>query len=158
MTAPSHNRKDTAVSATRTGSDELTPQQQLEAYGYKQELKRSVSTIDLLIYGLIFMVPIAPWAIFGVVYNAAEGMVPLVYLIGLIAMIFTAVAYQQMSKSIPLAGSVFSYVGRGINPQPASSPAGQSCSTTSWCRHCSTSSPPNRWSGFFPTPHAGSGR
>nr|WP_179580933.1 APC family permease [Leifsonia psychrotolerans] len=72
--------------------------------------------MDLLIYGLIFMVPIAPWAIFGVVYNAAGGMVPLVYLIGLIAMIFTALAYQQMAKSIPLAGSVFSYVGRGIHP------------------------------------------
>lgn len=95
---------------------ELSPQQQLEAYGYKQELKRSLSTADLLIYGLIFMVPIAPWAIFGVVYNAAGGMVPLVYLIGLIAMIFTALAYQQMAKSIPLAGSVFSYVGRGIHP------------------------------------------
>ncbi|GAA1343899.1 APC family permease [Arthrobacter roseus] len=97
-------------------SAELTPQQQLEAYGYKQELKRSLSTTDLLIYGLIFMVPIAPWAIFGVVYNAAGGMVPLVYLIGLIAMIFTALAYQQMAKKIPLAGSVFSYVGRGIHP------------------------------------------
>ena len=43
-------------------------------------------------------------------------MVPLVYLIGLVAMIFTALAYAQMAKSIPLAGSVFSYVGRGINP------------------------------------------
>lgn len=97
-------------------SSELSPQQQLEAYGYKQELKRTLSTADLLIYGLIFMVPIAPWAIFGVVYNAAGGMVPLVYLIGLIAMIFTALAYQQMAKAIPLAGSVFSYVGRGIHP------------------------------------------
>lgn len=97
-------------------SAELTPQQQLESFGYKQELKRSISSTDLLIYGLIFMVPIAPWAIFGVVYNAAKGMVPLVYVIGLIAMIFTAIAYQQMAKSIPLAGSVFSYVGRGINP------------------------------------------
>jgi amino acid transporter len=95
---------------------ELTAQDQLESYGYKQELKRSVSTTDLLIYGLIFMVPIAPWAIFGTVYNAAEGMVPLVYLIGFIAMIFTALAYAQMAKSIPLAGSVFSYVGRGIHP------------------------------------------
>ncbi|MCU1408114.1 MAG: amino acid permease [Microbacteriaceae bacterium] len=101
---------------TPRSSAELSPQQQLEAYGYKQELKRSVSTTDLLIYGLIFMVPIAPWAIFGVVYNAAAGMVPLVYVIGLIAMIFTALAYQQMAKSIPLAGSVFSYVGRGIHP------------------------------------------
>jgi amino acid transporter len=97
-------------------SPELNAQQQLESFGYKQELKRSVSTTDLLIYGLIFMVPIAPWAIFGTVYNAAEGMVPLVYLIGLIAMIFTALAYAQMAKSIPLAGSVFSYVGRGIHP------------------------------------------
>jgi amino acid transporter len=77
---------------------ELTAQDQLESYGYKQELKRSVSTTDLLIYGLIFMVPIAPWAIFGTVYNAAEGMVPLVYLIGFIAMIFTALAYAQMAK------------------------------------------------------------
>jgi amino acid transporter len=102
--------------AEARSSSELTPQQQLEAYGYKQQLKRSVSTTDLLIYGLIFMVPIAPWAIFGVVYNAASGMVPLVYLIGLIAMIFTALAYQQMAKSIPLAGSVFSYVGRGLHP------------------------------------------
>jgi amino acid transporter len=97
-------------------SPELSPQQQLESYGYKQQLKRSVSTGDLLIYGLIFMVPIAPWAIFGTVYNASSGMVPLVYIIGLIAMIFTALAYSQMAKSIPLAGSVFSYVGRGIHP------------------------------------------
>lgn len=99
-----------------TGRAELSPQEQLESYGYKQELKRSVSTADLLIYGLIFMVPIAPWAIFGTVYNASSGMVPLVYVIGLIAMIFTALAYAQMAKSIPLAGSVFSYVGRGIHP------------------------------------------
>lgn len=98
------------------GSPELSAQEQLESFGYKQELKRSVSTTDLLIYGLIFMVPIAPWAIFGTVYNASAGMVPLVYLIGLIAMIFTALAYAQMAKSIPLAGSVFSYVGRGIHP------------------------------------------
>ena len=98
------------------GSAELSSQEKLESYGYKQELKRSVSTMDLLIYGLIFMVPIAPWAIFGTVYNASAGMVPLVYIIGLVAMIFTALAYAQMAKSIPLAGSVFSYVGRGINP------------------------------------------
>jgi amino acid transporter len=31
-------------------------------------------------------------------------------------MIFTALAYAQMAKSFPLAGSVFSYVGRGIHP------------------------------------------
>ena len=91
-------------------------QRSLESFGYTQELNRSVSTVDLLVYGLVFMVPIAPWAIFGTVYNSASGMVPLVYVIGLIAMIFTALAYAQMAKSFPLAGSVFSYVGRGIHP------------------------------------------
>lgn len=91
-------------------------QQSLESFGYKQELKRSMSTLDLVVYGLVFMVPIAPWAIFGVVYNAADGMVPLVYLTGVVAMIFTALAYAQMSKAFPIAGSVFSYVGRGLHP------------------------------------------
>ena len=91
-------------------------QRSLESVGYTQELNRSVSTVDLLVYGLVFVVPIAPWAIFGTVYNSASGMVPLVYVIGLIAMIFTALAYAQMAKSFPLAGSVFSYVGRGIHP------------------------------------------
>jgi len=105
-----------SIRSDSPSATELSSQEQLESYGYKQELKRSVSTLDLLIYGLIFMVPIAPWAIFGTVYNASSGMVPLVYLIGLVAMIFTALAYAQMAKSIPLAGSVFSYVGRGINP------------------------------------------
>jgi len=91
-------------------------QRSLESFGYEQELHRSVATVDLVIYGLVFMVPIAPWAIFGTVYNSASGMVPLVYVIGLVAMVFTAMAYAQMAKSFPLAGSVFSYVGRGIHP------------------------------------------
>ncbi|WP_197379302.1 APC family permease [Mycolicibacterium mengxianglii] len=94
----------------------LKSQRALESFGYKQELHRSVSTVDLLVYGLVFMVPIAPWAIFGTVYNSSAGMVPLVYVIGLVAMVFTALAYAQMAKSFPLAGSVFSYVGRGIHP------------------------------------------
>ncbi len=89
----------------------------LAGFGYKQELNRTLSTTDLIIYGLVFMVPIAPWAIFGVVFNASRGMVPLVYLIGLVAMIFTASSYAQMSKAFPIAGSVYSYVGRGLNPQ-----------------------------------------
>jgi amino acid transporter len=88
----------------------------LAEFGYRQELNRTLSTTDLIVYGLVFMVPIAPWAIFGVVFNEAKGMVPLVYLIGLVAMIFTALSYAQMSKAFPIAGSVYSYVGRGLHP------------------------------------------
>lgn len=88
----------------------------LGAFGYTQELKRSLSLRDLLIYGLVFMVPIAPFSIFGPVFNAAGGMVPLVYLIGFVAMLFTALSYREMSRAFPIAGSVYSYAGRGIHP------------------------------------------
>jgi amino acid transporter len=88
----------------------------LAEFGYQQELRRSLRLRDLLVYGLIFMVPIAPFAIFGVVFNAAKGMVPLTYVIGLVAMIFTALSYREMSRAFPVAGSVYTYAGRGITP------------------------------------------
>ncbi len=89
---------------------------ELSEFGYRQELKRSLRLRDLLVYGLIFMVPIAPFAIFGVVFNAAKGMVPLTYVIGLVAMLFTALSYREMSRAFPVAGSVYTYAGRGIAP------------------------------------------
>ena len=36
----------------------------IESLGYKQELKRALTVPDLVCYGLIFMVPIAPFGIF----------------------------------------------------------------------------------------------
>jgi amino acid transporter len=83
-------------------------------FGYRQELKRSLSFTDLLVYGLIFMVPIAPFGIFGSVFQASGGMVVLAYGIGMVAMAFTAASYAQMSRAFPMAGSVYSYAGRGI--------------------------------------------
>ena len=90
-------------------------ERQLESFGYHQELKRALGLRDLIVYGLVFMVPIAPWAIFGVVFNQSKGMVPLTYLVGLVAMIFTALSYRLLSRSFPIAGSVYSYASRGIN-------------------------------------------
>jgi amino acid transporter len=83
--------------------------------GYKQELKRSLSFWDLLIYGLVFMVPIAPFGIYGSVAQGSNGMVALAYLIGMVGMIFTALSYARMSEAFPIAGSVYSYAQRGIN-------------------------------------------
>jgi hypothetical protein len=62
----------------------------VESFGYRQQLKRSLSFTDLLVYGLIFMVPIAPFGIFGGVFQASGGMVALVYAVGMFAMAFTA--------------------------------------------------------------------
>jgi len=95
----------------------------IEAFGYRQELKRSLSFSDLLIYGLVFMVPIAPFGIFGGVFQASGGMVALAYAIGGLAMAFTAASYSQMSRAFPMAGSVYTYAGRGI-AQPVGFVAG----------------------------------
>ncbi|WP_030904549.1 APC family permease [Streptomyces sp. NRRL F-5126] len=83
-------------------------------YGYEQQLRRSLSFRDLLVYGLVFMVPIAPMGIFGSVFEASGGMVALAYAVGMVAMMFTALSYAQMSRAFPMAGSVYSYAGRGI--------------------------------------------
>ena len=88
----------------------------LETLGYKQELKRSLSLTDLIVYGLVFIVPGAPISVFGIVFNASHGMVPLVYLVGLVAMLFTALSYMAMSREFPVAGSVYAYAGRSLGP------------------------------------------
>ncbi|WP_409290694.1 APC family permease [Peribacillus sp. SCS-37] len=84
--------------------------------GVRQELNRVLTFKDLLVYGMVFMVPIAPMGVYGLVSNESFGMVPLVYLVGIIAMVFTAFGYSQMSREFPVAGSVYSYVQRGLNP------------------------------------------
>ncbi len=102
--------RTTRPPAVSTG--EGTPS--VEAFGYHQELKRSLSFTDLLVYGLVFMVPIAPFGIFGSVFQASGGMIALAYAVGGLAMAFTAASYSQMSRAFPMAGSVYTYAGRGI--------------------------------------------
>jgi amino acid transporter len=101
---------------TEQAAVEQAAEAELNKFGYKQELQRSLGLWDLIVYGLV---PIAPFAIFGFVFNASHGMVPLVYIIGLVAMLFTALSYRAMSRAFPVAGSVYTYAGRGIG-----SPAG----------------------------------
>jgi amino acid transporter len=86
----------------------------VEAFGYRQELKRALSLPDLLICGLVLIMPIGAFSVFGFVYNASMGMVPLVYFVGAAAMMFTALSYMTMSRAFPIAGSVYAYAGRGI--------------------------------------------
>ena len=92
----------------------MTDDKPLEQFGYRQELKRSLGLGALVIYGLVFINPTSPFSIFGFVYNLSHGMVPLVYVFGLIAMTFTAASYVMMARAFPVAGSVYSYAGHGI--------------------------------------------
>lgn len=88
----------------------------IEKFGYKQELKRALSLRDIVLYGMLFMVIIAPQSIYGEIQLASGGLTPLVYLVGAIAISFTAMGYMHMSNRFPIAGSVYAYVQRGINP------------------------------------------
>ncbi|BBI32297.1 APC family permease [Cohnella abietis] len=84
--------------------------------GYSQELNRTLTTKDLVIFGLITMLPIAPTQVYASASIESFGMAPLVYLIGMIAMFFTALSYSKMSQAFPIAGSAYSFVQRGMNP------------------------------------------
>src|ERR1700684_3947846 len=87
----------------------------IEEFGYREQLRRALTTGDLIVYGMIFMVPIAPFSVFGFVWHDARGMVPLAYLVGLVGMFFTAMSYAAMSRAFPIAGSVYSYAQRGLH-------------------------------------------
>jgi amino acid transporter len=88
-------------------------QQRLESLGYKQELNRTMSLFDVVVYGLIYMVPLAPLQVFGFAYNFSGGMVAAAYAVAAVAMYFSAVSYSEMAQEFPIAGSVYSYVRFG---------------------------------------------
>lgn len=79
------------------------------------QFKRVLSLKQLMIYGMVMMAPLAPFQVYGLVAKSSYNMVALVYLIGGMLMFFTALSYSQMSKEFPYAGSVYSYVQKGLN-------------------------------------------
>ncbi|GGV69516.1 amino acid permease [Streptomyces longisporoflavus] len=81
-------------------------------------LRRSLSFRDLVVYGLLFIAPMAPVGVFGTLDAKSHGAVALVYIIATIAMAFTAFSYAQMVKVAPRAGSVFAYARVGLGNGP----------------------------------------
>lgn len=79
------------------------------------KLKQTLGVYSLVIVGMMTMSPLAPFQVFGTVSQASFGMVALVYLIGATLMFFTALSYRRFSQEFPYAGSVYSYVSRGVN-------------------------------------------
>lgn len=82
----------------------------------RARLRRTLSVRDLIVYGLLFIGPLAPVGIFGVLDARSAGAVGLVYVIATVAMAFTAVSYAEMSRVVPKAGSVFAYATAGLGP------------------------------------------
>jgi hypothetical protein len=92
----------------------------LEHLGYRQELKRALTLRDLVVYGMVFMVPISPFGVFGFVYKDAKGMVPLAYLVGLVGMRDTQIAGIVTARhATPATGNVIHSADRTtkvVNP------------------------------------------
>jgi putrescine importer len=89
----------------------------IEEFGYKQELKRSLSVRDLVIFGIVFMSPLSSMILFGVMSANSHGHNFLSYLVGFVAMLFTAYSYGKMVEAYPIAGSTYSYTQRSISPK-----------------------------------------
>src|SRR3974390_1198742 len=79
-------------------------------------LKRVLGLPALLLYGIILIQPTAPMPLFGAAAVKAQGHVVTTILIGMVAMLFTAISYGRMANAYPSAGSAYAYVSREIHP------------------------------------------
>jgi len=79
-------------------------------------LKRVLGLWDLILYGIILIMPIAPVPLFGVVQKLSDGHAATTILLGMVAMLLTAFSYGRMAALYPAAGSAYTYVGRGLHP------------------------------------------
>jgi putrescine importer len=78
--------------------------------------KRVLSLRDLVVFGIAFVGPTAPYSMFGLATVKSQGHLPLVYLIAMFAMGFTAFSYGRMAAAFPEAGSTYSYVAKALHP------------------------------------------
>ncbi|MFD8692587.1 APC family permease [Streptomyces sp. NPDC059651] len=81
-------------------------------------LRRTLGFRDLVVYGLLFIAPMAPVGVFGTLDAKSDGAVALVYIAATVVMAFTAFSYAQMVRVAPLAGSVFAYARKGLGEGP----------------------------------------
>jgi len=82
----------------------------------KTSLKRTLRLPALILYGIIVIQPTAPMPLYGAANALAHGHVVTTVIIGMVAMLFTAMSYGRMANVYPAAGSAYTYVGREIHP------------------------------------------
>ncbi len=101
------NEKNGAVENSNSG---------LEKFHYKQELNRVMKLPSVVFFGVAYMAPITIFSTYGLVCNMTHGMLALTYTVATLAMMFTAMSYRHMVKAYPIAGSVYAYTQRSLNP------------------------------------------
>lgn len=108
-----------------TGAEEAE-----EAHPEGGRLRRTLGFRDLVVYGLLFIAPMAPVGVFGTLDAKSDGAVALVYVAATVVMAFTAFSYAQMVRVAPLKPARSSRTpARGSGKGRGSSPGGWRCST-----------------------------
>ncbi|QNK49038.1 APC family permease [Brevibacterium sp. PAMC23299] len=79
------------------------------------ELKRSLNTRYVIVFGLSFMAPVTVFSTYGIAIDRTHGMIPTAYIIALIVMLFTSYSYAKMVQVYPTTGSAYTFVQKGIN-------------------------------------------
>lgn len=79
-------------------------------------LRRVLGVPSLVLFGLVYMVPLTVFTTYGIVTQLTGGRVPLAYVITLVAMAFTARSYARMAVAYPFAGSAYVYAQRSFGP------------------------------------------
>ena len=82
----------------------------------KASFKPVLSLGALVLFGLAFVGPTAPYTFFGVGSVQSHGHFALVYVIAMVAVSFTAISYGRMAAAFPEAGSTYAYASKAIHP------------------------------------------
>ncbi|OYN78942.1 APC family permease [Mycolicibacterium sphagni] len=76
---------------------------------HEGHLQRALGLPSLVLFGLVYMVPLTVFTTYGIVTETTGGRLPVAYVVTLVAMVFTAVSYARMSVAYPVAGSAYTY-------------------------------------------------
>lgn len=82
----------------------------------KPHLKRVLSLWDLIYFGIILTSPIAAVPLFGEGQVLSHGHTVMTLMLAMVAMSVTAISFGRMATVYPSAGSVYTYISRGLNP------------------------------------------
>lgn len=106
MSMPENNgakvTKPTVATAQKSGDD----------------FKATLTVKDMVVWGLITMVPISPMAVYGGVFADSGGMPTLAFLIGFVAVLFSVFSFGIMIQHFPSSGSIFTYVSHVFGKAP----------------------------------------
>src|ERR1051325_10095703 len=87
------------LAATAVQSSPTTPETQPHGMPSAPRLRRALGLPALVVYGIILIQPTAPMPLFGVAHQAGNGHVVTLILMGMVAMLFTALSYGRMANA-----------------------------------------------------------